>query len=45
MPAFSYPSRTDRASVYEPPVDAHVTAMASARTPARSSATAALAAK
>jgi len=35
MPAFSYPSRTDRASVFEPPVDAHAIAMAASRPGAR----------
>lgn len=31
MPGFSYASRTDTASVYEPAVEAHVTAMAASR--------------
>jgi hypothetical protein len=35
MPAISYPSRTDLASVYEPPVEAHVAAMAASQAVAR----------
>jgi hypothetical protein len=31
MPAFGYPARTDARPVFEPAVDAHVTAMAAAR--------------
>jgi hypothetical protein len=31
MPGFTYASRTDSASVYEPAVEAHVTAMAASR--------------
>jgi hypothetical protein len=38
MPGFAYASRTDSASVYEPAVEAHVTAMAASR-PAASQAT------
>jgi hypothetical protein len=35
MPAIGYASRTDRSSVFEPPVDAHTTAMAASRPDAR----------
>jgi len=41
MPAFSYPARTDGRPVFDPPVEAHLTAMAATRaaappaTPAR----------
>jgi hypothetical protein len=31
MPAFGYPARTDARPVYDPPVEAHVTAMAAVR--------------
>jgi hypothetical protein len=31
MPAFGYPARTDPSPVFEPAVDAHVTAMAAVR--------------
>ncbi len=45
MPAFSYASRTDRASVFEPPVDAHLTAMAASQAPAQPASPARLASK
>ena len=45
MPAIGYASRTDTASVFEPPVDAHTTAMAASQAPARSAPPARLASK
>jgi hypothetical protein len=38
MPAIGYPSRTDRTSVYDPPVEAHVSAMAASQAATRTAA-------
>jgi hypothetical protein len=45
MPTIGYASRSDRASVFQPPVEAHVTAMAASQVPARPATPARLASK